>query len=266
MTASPWLPLYPTDYLADTRDLGPEEHGVYMLLLCESWLRGPLPDDMDRLCRLSAGAKPQAVRMILERYWTRGEDGGWRNRRLETERQVVDARRIAKAEGAAKARAIKADIKLLTKTDINSDINSDIKGESALITDTNHNHNYKYKRSTPTVCVKSPPSADVSTQAEPVEVEHKNGVPYQAIVALYHEQLAVLPRCYKLTAGRKAAIAARWREDLTDLDDWRSYFDVVAKSKLAKGFPRADGTRWKPGIDWLVRAENFAKVAEGQYG
>lgn len=102
----PWLPLYCADYLADTRDLSAEEHGVYCVLLMEGWLRGPLPDDLDRLRRMAAGAQPQAVRTVLERYWTR-TDAGWVNARLERERQTCEVKYQSKVERIAKARALK---------------------------------------------------------------------------------------------------------------------------------------------------------------
>ena len=99
----PWLPLYPHDYLADTRDLGPAEHGAYLLLLMESWDRGPLPDDLGRLCRLAAGAEPKTVRLVLERYWTSTPDG-WVNARLERERKRGEEKYQAKCERIARAR------------------------------------------------------------------------------------------------------------------------------------------------------------------
>ena len=99
----PWLPFYPADYLADTRDLDVAEHGAYVLLLMESWERGPLPDDLNRLCRLAAGARPETVRLVLERYWTRTE-AGRTNGRLEREREDGEARYQAKVERMAQAR------------------------------------------------------------------------------------------------------------------------------------------------------------------
>jgi uncharacterized protein YdaU (DUF1376 family) len=48
----PWFPLYVADYLADTLDLGAEDHGCYMLLLMIAWRRDvALPNDMAFLKR-----------------------------------------------------------------------------------------------------------------------------------------------------------------------------------------------------------------------
>jgi hypothetical protein len=91
--------------------------------------------------------------------------------------------------------------------------------------------------------------------------------PIAEIVALYHAALPELPRVVKLTTARSAAIRQRWREDLEKLDDWRAYFADVRKSRflMGKTSPRDGRKPFVASLPWLVKAENFAKVAEGKY-
>lgn len=99
---APFFHFYPGDYLADTMGLSCCQHGVYLLLLAVSWQRGPLPDDMDHLARLAANPPIEALRYILETYWSLS-DRGWVNARLELEREkLLD--KSAKATASARAR------------------------------------------------------------------------------------------------------------------------------------------------------------------
>lgn len=84
MSVRPWFAFYPADYLAATRDLDHQSHGIYLLLLMESWRRGPLTDDGRRLRAWCCGAPEAAVRAVLADYWTLTERG-WINPRLESE-------------------------------------------------------------------------------------------------------------------------------------------------------------------------------------
>ena len=52
MSTRPWYPFYPSDYLADTRLLSLEAHGLYMLLLHHHWIRGSLPTSERLLAKL----------------------------------------------------------------------------------------------------------------------------------------------------------------------------------------------------------------------
>lgn len=92
--------------------------------------------------------------------------------------------------------------------------------------------------------------------------------PVAQIVELYHEVLPELPECRKITPGRRSAIQQRWREDLTDLDDWRMFFsDYVRPSGFLMG--RSAGTNGRPvfraDIGWLTNPTNYAKIIEGKY-
>jgi uncharacterized protein YdaU (DUF1376 family) len=101
-----WFPLYHGDYLRDTGDLSAAEHGAYLLLLMRFFAQGPLPNDIDRLCRIAAGADAGLVVGIMERYWEL-VDGKWVNRKMEAVKQqqeVISGRNKERAITAAKAR------------------------------------------------------------------------------------------------------------------------------------------------------------------
>lgn len=95
----PWFPLYVDDYLHDTYDLSACEHGVYLLLLSRFWVSGPLRDNLDALCRVAAGAPPQMVREILERFWELTGQG-WVNKRMQIEMQRSQDKQKLRADAA----------------------------------------------------------------------------------------------------------------------------------------------------------------------
>jgi hypothetical protein len=87
-------------------------------------------------------------------------------------------------------------------------------------------------------------------------------IPYSEIVKAYHQALPSLAGIRKLTPARKAAIAARWREDMPSLDDWRDYFRQVGECPFLLG----DNDRgWRADLEWLTKQSSYAKVIEGKY-
>lgn len=113
MSARPWFPFYVADYQMDTLDLTLEQHGAYMLLLILSWRRpdGGLDEsDLKRSFQaLAAGLHGRTynavVPPLLNRFFTLGEDGLYRNKRLEEERQKCTKLSAKQSENALKRHA-----------------------------------------------------------------------------------------------------------------------------------------------------------------
>ena len=107
----PWMPLYVSDFLADTLDLRAEETGCYLLLLMLAWRRdGSIPDDMKWLRRALASCVSdmhgnrfnKVVPSLLERYFYQDEAGNYRNKRLEKEREKSEKFSEKQKENAEK--------------------------------------------------------------------------------------------------------------------------------------------------------------------
>ena len=98
------------------------------------------------------------------------------------------------------------------------------------------------------------------------EEQPKTMCPHQQIIAAYHEEL---PSCPEVIVWSKANIknlAARWKEDVTrqDLQWWRHLFRSVAESDFLMGRTSRDGP-FVFSLGWFAKADNFAKVLNGNY-
>jgi uncharacterized protein YdaU (DUF1376 family) len=110
-TKMAWMPLYPTDYLADTFDLTAEEHGVYMVLLMCAWhLVGcVLPADRTVLTRLLQSKIADfhhrkahtLLDKILPRFFVLTE-AGFVNERQGKEADKASIKAVKAADNAAK--------------------------------------------------------------------------------------------------------------------------------------------------------------------
>lgn len=70
--ADPYFPIYPGDYLRDTRGLSLDEHGAYFLLLMNYYAEEGIPSDKDRLYRTCGALTPKdqaAVDHIVGKYF-----------------------------------------------------------------------------------------------------------------------------------------------------------------------------------------------------
>lgn len=111
-----------------------------------------------------------------------------------------------------------------------------------------------------------------SAAADDSEQPRKSSVPpcpHQQIIDLYHAILPANPRIRTWTAGRQAPLRARWNEDpkRQNLDWWRRFFERIhtACPFLVGQKTGSNGRPFLPGLEWIVKAENFAKILEGRY-
>ena len=96
----------------------------------------------------------------------------------------------------------------------------------------------------------------------------KPDCPHLEIITLYHEILPSCPTVKDWTPARASALRSRWSEsaDRQSLEYWRDLFGYIA------GIPFLTGRITSPGrkpffasLAWIVKAENFAKIREGNY-
>lgn len=92
--------------------------------------------------------------------------------------------------------------------------------------------------------------------------------PHQEILALYHELLPANPSIRDWTPARAEHLRVRWNEDAKrqTLDWWRRFFLYIGESAFLTGRATSkDRKPFAPGLDWIVKAENFTKIREGRY-
>lgn len=112
MSERPFMQLYVSDYLGDTRHLSCEQHGAYLLLLMTMWnAGGALPDDDAKLsrCACLSVKKWKAMRADLEPFFSIS-GGEWTNDRLTKELQKSASKselRASAGERGGRAKALK---------------------------------------------------------------------------------------------------------------------------------------------------------------
>ena len=116
--------------------------------------------------------------------------------------------------------------------------------------------------------------ADLSISSQPADAngvqtsQPKDECPHQAVIAVFHEVLPTVRHVRDWTPARAQLLRTRWREDSKrqNLEWWRRFFGYVGQSDFLMGRSHTPGRKpFELGIEWLLKAENFAKVREGAY-
>lgn len=107
-----WFPLVVGDYLKDTSRLTTEQHGAYLLLLMDYWVKGPPPDSDVALAQITGLTlrRWREHRLTLAAYF-RIVDGVWRHKRVDEELirwTEKKAKYIARASAGGKGKAAKS--------------------------------------------------------------------------------------------------------------------------------------------------------------
>jgi uncharacterized protein YdaU (DUF1376 family) len=105
MTApTTWMPLDIGDWLADTQELSPEQHGIYLLLCFAYWRnRGPLKNDKKSMQNVSK-ISWKKTEEILSKFF-KHSDGVWHHKRIDEELSKAAENQEKKNKQTAKATA-----------------------------------------------------------------------------------------------------------------------------------------------------------------
>jgi uncharacterized protein YdaU (DUF1376 family) len=251
MGKAPAFQLYAGDFFLDTLEWELEELGLYTRLLFYEWVNGPLPNDPQKLAKISlirarklAQLWPKIAPKFIEK------DGFYVNLRLEEtrekQRQFVTNQRLKGIKSGEKRRTT---VEPRFEPEGNRPwLNPSSSSSSSL-----------------SVSSKEDMSSGAPDDPKPPQNGH---CPHQEIINLYHETLPILPRIRVWGATRQRHLATRWKEDpkRQSLIYWRDLFTYIAKSKFLTGQTQdKNGRPFLASLDWIVQPENFAKIIEGRY-
>ena len=219
----------------------------------------PLVSDIERLCR-RVGATEQgdndAISYVLSEFFTLESDG-YNNFRCNEE---IARYHTGKSD---KSRAGKASAEVRRLKKLEEEAKKSTEAQQVLNVDAaDHQQNSTNQQP---LTINQQPLSNKTLMPSAAANDVPN-VPYEKIVAAYHEKLPSLSRVQVMTEKRKKWLKSRWRENeaMQSVDRWAAFFDYVSKSDFLMG--RTGGDRvWSADFEFLVKSENFVKVSEGKY-
>lgn len=88
-------------------------------------------------------------------------------------------------------------------------------------------------------------------------------VPYEEIAKAYNDTCTLMPKANRITAARRRAMNARWRDyGKGELQPFISLFRRASQSAFLNG---ENDRGWYADFDWLLNESNLTKVLEGKY-
>jgi uncharacterized protein YdaU (DUF1376 family) len=258
------------DYAAATRHLSLLEHGVYTILMdvyYSSEKALPLElRDVQRLVGARSEEEREAVRVVLEEFFDQTPDG-WHQGRCDQEIAHKQAKgAVNQVLGKLGGRPKEITDSVIPESDSVSE-----QSETVSETSPDQKPNRTQANSHKPVATKGE-SADGKPSAIPA-------CPHLELIDLFGKHLPELPQPKpELWTGKNAdAMRSRWRWVLTakrrngaryatteaEALDWFSrFFAYVAASDFLSG---RSGKWGNCDLSWLMKADNFAKVVQGNY-
>lgn len=262
------------DYLKDTAHLSLLEHGIYTRLLDVYYTReAPIPDDQAaRLIGAKSKEEKEALAGILAEFFAIN-NGAWEQTRCQREIDLC-SEKSSKAKASAEARWNKD--KAHTERNADAMRTHTERNAMAMLPITNNQEpiaKEEIQEATPLLSADENPP----TQNQPSPDLAK--CPHRDLIELYHAKLPTLPRIrQELWDGQKAEhLRARWKWVLTAKREsgeryaesekqalawFGKFFEAVSESDFLSG---KNGQWTACNLAWLVKAENFAKVVQGNY-
>lgn len=127
-----WMPIYIRDYLSSTSRLTNSEHGVYLLLLFDYWMNGPLPNNIDTLIQVARmpfennlEVNRQVMIRLLSRFFILDEKtNSYKNERIEIElSRAKHNREIAQVNGKKGGRPKKENLRVNRPVNLQGKLN-----------------------------------------------------------------------------------------------------------------------------------------------
>lgn len=257
MAEFPIMPICTDSYLADTKHLKPEEHGVYLQLLIIAWRTADcsLDDDDERLAIMVGVTKKrwiERLRPVMERFFT-VVNGKWTQGKQQKVRMNVANRveqnRLSGSKGG-QAKALKANNTTLANATPPLERNCSNQNQTPKNTESHSNSESKT------------PNTESHSHLRPSRDGPQAGIADQ-MVEIWNEVVGeALPKARPGAKSRRPKLTTALRRDLDgSLDQWRDACHRIAASSFLTG-----ATGWTAcGIDWVIKAENMTKILEGNY-
>ena len=240
------MPMFWSDFFADTEHMNPDAAKAYLFLLGHAWLRkAKLPNDDDVLARLARCSRRSwaSIRDQVLAFWEQDEEGQWTQKRLTKEWEYVTRRVNVNSENGSKGGRASAAKK--------------------------YNKNNETEQATPSKSVKQPtptPTPTPTKEEESKEDIYVASAPehvqqaFDAYNELAKDCKIASPQL--LTKDRAKKLSQRLKE-AGGLDGWAYALTQIRGSPFLLG--QSGNRDWRITFDWLLKPANFTKVMEGTY-